>query len=186
MSKETNLCLFGFKVNINIFFTLVSSVLLMILFLFKPLDIKQRAFSDVPLFNVSLFTAYELNDKRLITQMSGTEGTRYSNRFTVNNMDYTDNSRKYLSNMKADKGLSKGEMVYLNGDVIYFREDGLTFETNKANYNKKTSVAKTNSTFVLHRNNDVARGTNLVYNNQKNTIRFKNVNVTYQISKGKK
>ena len=167
--------------NLNIFFTVILSSLLMILFLFKPLEIKQRKFTDVPLFNILSFTMYELSDKGLATLMSGTEATRFSDRYTVSNIDYTDNSQQYIANMKASSGTYEGDMVTLNGDVIYFREDGLTFETQSVVYNKKTSVASTNEEYVLHRGSDRVVGKKLAYNNLAKQIESSDVKAIYQL-----
>ena len=172
--------------NINLFFVLVSLTLLMILMLFKPLDIQQQKFKDVPLFNISSFTVYELNKEGLTSLMSGTEGTRYANRYTVEFMDYTDNSKEYIANMKSNSGIYKNDIVYLNGDVVYFREDGLTFETQKVIYNKKTTIARADGKYVLYRNNNKVIGNKLIYNNSKNRVKSKNIVATYQLQEDKK
>jgi LPS export ABC transporter protein LptC len=172
--------------NINLFFFLILSVLVMILFLFKPLNIKQQEFKDVPLFNISSFTVYELNNKGLITFINGSQATRYSDRYTINDIDYTDNSKKFLANMKADYGVFKDKIVDLKGDVVYFREDGLTFETKEATYNKEASIARADSDFILFRDKNKATGTNLVYSNLDNKIDAKNIKITYQIQKSQK
>ncbi|MCF6310614.1 MAG: LPS export ABC transporter periplasmic protein LptC [Sulfurimonas sp.] len=172
--------------NINIFFSLVSLALLMILTLFKPMDIKEDDFSDVPLFNISIFTMYELDEKGLTSLMSGTEGTRYSDRYSVKLMDYTDNSQEYIANMKSNSGIYKGDNVYLEGDVVYFREDGLTFETQKVVYNKKTAIARADGNYVLYRNNNKVTGNKLKYNNSLNRVQSKNVVAIYQLKESKK
>ncbi|SMP88921.1 Lipopolysaccharide-assembly, LptC-related, partial [Epsilonproteobacteria bacterium SCGC AD-308-P11] len=118
--------------NINIIFIIISIGLMMIFFLFKPMHIKQQEFVDVPLFELSSFSLYELNKKGLNNTMIGTKGTRYSDRYTVENIDYTDNSEKFIANMKADNGIYKDDIVYLEGNVTYTREDGLVFFTQSA------------------------------------------------------
>jgi LPS export ABC transporter protein LptC len=165
--------------NINIFFFTISIGLMMIYFLFKPMHIKQQKFVDVPLFELSSFTIYELGEKGLNNLILGTKATRYQDRYTITDMDYTDNSRDYIANMKANDGLYKNDIVDLNGDVVYTREDGLVFNTQTATYNKKTSVAYTNSNYVLHRGKDKIIGTSLRYNNLLNTISSKNVVAKY-------
>jgi len=60
---------------------------------FKPLNIKQQAFVDVPLFELKNFMMYELDTKGLRTIMLGNSATRYSNRYTVQDIDYTDNEK---------------------------------------------------------------------------------------------
>ena len=167
--------------NINIFFTLLFFALGMIFVFFKPLNIKQQVFKDVPLFNLKTFTMHELNTEGLATLMMGTEATRYSNRYRVKNIDYTDNTKEYIANMKANDGIYRNEIVDLKGDVIYFREDGLTFESQVAKYNKKTSVAHVNAKYVSYRNDDRIKGSSLIYNNKLNRVKSKNVIAKYQL-----
>jgi LPS export ABC transporter protein LptC len=172
--------------NINIFFTIVASALLMILVLFKPQDIKQNKFEDIALFNISAFTMYELNKNGLSSIMSGIEGIRYSDRYNVKFIDYTDNSQKFMANMKANNGIYKDNTLKLNGNVVYFREDGLTFETQEVTYNKETSIAIADGDYVLYRNNNKVIGNNLRYNNSSGRVQSKNVVAKYQIQESKK
>jgi len=153
----------------------------MILFLFKPLDVHQQSFIDVPLFNISSFTMYELNNKGLITLMNGAQATKYADRYTVKQMDYTDNSKDYLANMKSNSGIYKNDIVHLDGDIIYVREDGLTFETQKAVYDKKTSIAHADGDYKLYRGANIVVGSELEYNNFLDRVKSKNVIAKYQI-----
>ncbi|MDT8339661.1 MAG: LPS export ABC transporter periplasmic protein LptC, partial [Sulfurimonas sp.] len=74
----------------------------MILFLFKPMEIKQHVFKEVPLFTISNFTMHELDQKGLVTLMNGSKASRFTDRYTVEEMDYTDNSKEYMANMKSN------------------------------------------------------------------------------------
>ena len=148
---------------------------------FKPLDVKQQNFVDVPLFELQSFVVYEINQQGLDTMMLGSNAIRYSNRYTVKNIDYTDNSRDYIINMKASSGIYKNNIVSVDGDVVYTREDGLTFQTQKAIYNKKTSIAKTDSSYILYQDKNRVRGSSIIYNNKLNTIQSKRVVAKYQL-----
>jgi LPS export ABC transporter protein LptC len=150
---------------------------------FKPLDIKQQEFVDVPLFQLEAFTLHELNENGLITLMKGSKAIRYNDRYNVINMDYTDNSKKFIANMRADKGLYRDvdDVINLNGNVIYNREDGLIFESDEATYNKKSAIAHTNKDYVMYRGKDIVVGTSLRYDNNLNKIKSKNVIAKYQI-----
>ena len=172
--------------NINIFFTLVSSLLLVILFVFKPLKLDQKEHGIVPLFELSNFSMKELNTNGLITIMNGTKGTKFTNEYIVKDMDYTDNSKDFLANLKSNTGTYKDDIVNLVGNVVYFREDGLTFESEEATYNKKTSIATTRGKYIIYKDKDTVTGTQLVYNNLMDTVKSKNVNAIYQIKKSNK
>ena len=149
---------------------------------FKPLNIKQQSFVDVPLFELKDFTMYELDTKGLRTIMLGSAATRYSNRYTVQDIDYTDNEKEeYIANMKAKHGIYKNDMVTLSGDVEYVRDDGLTFKTQKAVYNKKSSDVVSDVGYVAYLNDSVVRGSYIKYNNEKNRIFSKNVTAKIQL-----
>lgn len=154
---------------------------------FKPLDIKQQEFIDVPLFQLNSFTLHEFDDKSLVTLMEGTKGTRYADRYKVSNIDYTDNSKKYIANMRADNGLYRDidDNVDLKGNVFYNREDGLIFETQEATYSKKTSIAKTKTPYVMYRGSNRATGSELEYNNETNKIKSKNIKIKYKLKEKK-
>lgn len=167
--------------NINHFFVFLLFCLSMILVLFKPMDIKQQSFTDIPLFSISSFTMYELDSKGLITLMNGDKATKYANRYEVEQMNYTDNSKEYIANMKSNSGVYKNNTVYLNGDIIYSREDGLTFKTQKAIYNKKTTIATVDGAYLLYMGENMVTGEKLKYNNSLETIESKNIKAVYKL-----
>lgn len=152
-----------------------------IYFFFKPLKIKEQEFVDVPLFELSTFTLYELNKERLETVMSGTETIRYANRYTVKDINYTDNSAEYIANMRANDGIYQDDIIKLNGNVVYKREDGLSFETKKVVYNKKTNIAHTDDSFISYFEGNTIKGTSLRYNNLTKQTDSTDVDVTYNL-----
>jgi len=153
--------------------------------MFKPMDIKIQHFKDVPLFELSDFTMYELDPEGLKTIMLGSTGTRYADRYTVKDMDYTDNSKKYIANMLSDFGVYKNEIVRLTGHVVYVREDGLTFKTEKATYKKKTADVISNTKYIAYLNDNIVIGDYLKYNNISKKIYSKNVIAKYQLKEEK-
>jgi len=157
----------------------------MIYLLFKPLDIKQQEFIDVPQFEILDFVLYELDNSSLSTVMKGSSATRFSDRYVVKQIDYTDNSREYISNMKANNGIYKNDIVDLEGEVFYVREDGLIFESQEATYNKKTNITSTKKDFVIYRDNDKVTGTRLKYNNALNRSSAQEVRAKYQLQEEK-
>ena len=148
---------------------------------FKPLDVKQQNFVDVPLFELQSFVVYEINQLGLDTMMLGSNAIRYSDRYTVKNIDYTDNSKDYIVNMKANNGIYKNNIVVVNDDVVYTREDGLTFQTKEAVYNKKTSIAKTDTPYILYQGQNRVTGSSIIYNSKLNTIQSNQVVAKYQL-----
>jgi len=158
---------------------------MMIFFLFEPLNVKKQNFIDIPQFDLANFTLYELDTKGLTTYMIGDKSIKYSNRYEVENMDYTDNSSKLIANMKANNGLYKNDIVDLEGDVVYTREDGLEFITEKIVYNKKTGVANTNKEFIMLRDDNKVVGTSLIYNNILRKSTVTDVVAKYQIEENK-
>ena len=167
--------------NINIFFLILLSGLIMIYIFFKPLKIKEQEFVDVPLFELSTFTLYELNKEHLETIMSGTKTVRYSNRYTVKDVNYTDNSKEYIANMHANDATYQDDIIKLNGDVVYKREDGLSFKTKKVVYSKKTNIAYTDDDFISYFEGNIIKGSSLRYNNLTKQTDSTYVNVTYNL-----
>jgi len=149
------------------------------------MNLKQQKFIDVPLFELSTFIIYEINKVGLDTMMLGTKAIRYADRYSVDNINYTDNTQKYIANMKADNGIYKNEILTLSGNIIYTREDGLTMETSKAIYNKKNSVTTIDNDFVSYKGNNRVIGSSAIYNNKNNKLASKNVIAKYQIKEKK-
>ncbi len=149
------------------------------------MDVKIHHFKDVPLFELSDFTMYELNTAGLSTILLGSTSTRYADRYTIADMDYTDNSKKYIANMVSDFGVYKNEIVELNGHVAYVREDGLTFKSQKALYNKKTADVISDTKYTAYLNDNIVTGDYIKYNNISKKIYSKNVVAIYQLKEEK-
>jgi len=154
---------------------------MLIFALFKPLNIKKQSFDDVPVFELTSFIIYEINTIGLDSIILGTKAIRYSDRYTISNINYTDNSQKYIANIKANSGIYKNDIVNLKGDVVYTREDGLNFESDTAKYDKKTSIVSTKSKYRAYNQDHLIVGSSLKYNNILNKIKSKNVISTYQL-----
>jgi len=136
---------------------------------------------DVPLLNVKKFTLYELDTHGLKTIMAGEKALRFSDRYTVSNMDYTDNSKKFVSNMKANYGVYKANLVHLKGDVMYVREDGITFNTNTMFYNTVTKIATTKDPYTSNKGESHMSGHGLVYNAKLKQMKSQSVQIIYKL-----
>ena len=172
--------------NINFFFIAVSSGLLMIFVFFKPLDIKKREFVDVPIFEVTTFSAYELDTNGLNDVVIGEKGIRYEDRYKFFNINYTDKTKEYVSNMKSDEGLYKGDIFEFSGHVSYFRDDGLNFKTQKIKYDKKHKIISTDTAFIAYMGKNKITGRSFIYNKRSKKIYSKNIKAVYQIPEDKK
>lgn len=171
--------------NISIFFAGIIGGLMTILFLFEPLDIQKQNFNEIPVFELKSFTLIELNEKGLTTIMNGSQGVRYTDRYIVYDIDYTDNSKKYLANMKADQGLYKGSIIDLDGNIKYKREDKISFSTQKAIYDKQTSIVLSSTPYVANLHTHKITGSYIEYNNILDTIKSKNITVNYKLKERK-
>jgi len=154
----------------------------MILFLFKPLDIKQREDKEIPLLDIDTFVMYELNNQGLDTMMTGEKALRFKDRYVFDFVDFTDNAKEFIANMKANSGVYKSNTIDLEGDIVYVREDGLTFETQTMSYNTKDSIVKTDDPYVAYMDEHEMRGVSLMYNSLKKELYSKSVTVKYQIN----
>ena len=158
---------------------------MLIYIFFQPLKIKQQEFDDVPLLTMGNFVMYELQRTGLQTIMAGTKALRYTERYIVNDVNFTDNSKEFMSNMQADNGIYKNNIVDLKGNVVYKREDGLTFKSNTLNYNTINAIAKTQDDYLAHRDKNSMRGASFVYDSINNTMKSKQVTVKYQLKESK-
>jgi len=188
MIKKKHFYLYGFKgkhININIFFSIVFLLLSSIFFIFKPLEIKQQHFDDVPLLKMKSFVMYELNTDGLDSKMVGSEALRFADRYEISDINYTDNAKEYIANITANYGLYKMKTVDLDGDVVYTREDGLVFKSQHVVYDRLTTVAVSDNDYVSYKGKNHVVGTYIEQNNLKNTIYSKDVKAIYQLPEGK-
>jgi hypothetical protein len=149
---------------------------------FEPLNIKQQKFDDVPIFELKQFSMYEFNTDELETLMKGDIAIRYEDRYTLSNIDYTDNSKQIISNMKAKDGIYKDNIVTLSDDVVYNRADGLVFESQKIRYNKKSAIVVSPKEYTgLIDNKSKVSGSYLKYDVVKKKLYSKNILIKYQI-----
>ena len=171
----------GLNINIHIIFSFIAAFLAMIFFVFKPLHIKEQSFKDVPVFELKSFMIYEIDSLGLESILAGTHGTRYVDRYKIKDVNFTDNSKKYIANIKANDGTYKDDIITLHKDVVYHREDGLRFFSDEAIYDKRTSIVKTDKKYLAYRENNRLTGTSLVYDNLKNRMKSNNITAIYKL-----
>jgi LPS export ABC transporter protein LptC len=167
--------------NINISFFIIFLGLMVIYIFFKPMQLQNYQRKEIANFEVENFIIHELNSDKLITLMQGSYAYNYPDRYEVKDVNYTDSSKKLLSNIVSKRGIYKDQVMYISGDVVFKREDGLTFKSQKTVYNEKTGIVRNNDKFVLLRENNSVTGDGLIYNNILNKIHSKNVRVIYNL-----
>jgi len=172
---------YGFKVNINIFFTVIIVGLLMIFFLFEPIHLKKQNHGEIALLKLENFKISELNREKLVSVIAGTTGTRYTNRYIIDDLDYVDNENKDLVKLKSKIGIYKNNILDLEGDVKYIRADGLSFESQRIIYNEKSKIAKSPVKYTSHMNNHLAKGSSIEYNSVTKVTNSKNITINYQL-----
>lgn len=169
--------------NITSFFLVIFAGLIAIFFAFKPLNIDAKTTKEIPQFELKNFVLYELDTKSLQTLMVGKNSKKYKDRYVVKDIDYTDNGKDFVANIKARNGLYKGDIINLNDDVKYTREDGLNFTTQHVVYNKKTKIAIADKNYTLIQDKNIIKGTYLKYDNFHKNMMSKNIDVVYTIKK---
>ena len=138
---------------------------------------------DVPLLHTTRFTMYELDNSGLVTLMLGSQGYRYKDRYTVDDIDHTDKSQHHISNLTAQFGVYKNNVLRLDGNVSYVRDDGLSFHSQEAVYNKKTTLFVSDTDFVAYRGKDTLWGTYIDHNDKTGKIHAKNIRAIYNLQK---
>jgi hypothetical protein len=153
----------------------------MIFLLFKPMDIEEKKHGEIALFQIEDFLLHELTPNGLITLMKGDEAKKFTNRYEVDKIDYTDNSKELQANMLANFGVYKNEIVTLTGDIIYTREDGFKFTTEEVSYERLASIATTKVPYIATMGKNSVKGTWLQQNNTNNKTFSKNIKAIYYI-----
>ena len=158
----------------------------MIYIFFNPMKLEKLDQKEIPQLEITNFTIYDLDKTGLISLFNGAKGFRYKDRYEVSDINYTDNSKEYISSLTSAFGVYKDFKVNMSGDVVYKRDDGLTFKSDNGQYDQKTGVFTTKSKYVSYRNNDKISGEELMFDNKNGHTTSKNVDATYEIKDSEK
>ncbi len=158
---------------------------MLIYFLFEPIKTTKQKYVDLAQLNVGEFILYDLDTKGLKTIMTGKKALRFSNRYIVDDINYTDNSKKFISNMKANHGVYKANLVDLKGNVVYVREDGITFNTDSMLYNTTTKIVTTKDYYTSNKGESQMSGTGLSYNAALKQMKSKKIKIIYKLDEEK-
>ncbi len=150
------------------------------------MQIENSMMQERPLFEIQKFSIYEYDTNGLKSLLSGVNAKKFEERYEVDDINYTDNSKKYLANMSAKRGIYKNEETTLYEDVKYKREDGLIFEGQEAHYNKKLSLLSTSKPYIIYKGASKVVGSSLEYNSKSDTIKSTQIKAIYQLQESKK
>jgi len=153
----------------------------MIYIFFKPSNIKQKEYVNIPQLEMGKFVLYEFDTKQIKTIMFGGSAKKYDDRYEVKDIDYTDNSNKKISTLMAKNALYKNDVVYLDTNVTYTTENDFIYKSSKAVYNKTKQTVISDATYTAYLGKNVAKGDYIRYNRAKNKIYSKNIDITYQL-----
>jgi len=165
-------------ISANHFFIGIAVILAAILFLFKPVEIKEqtKVRGEVPALELRTFTLYELDVNGLKDVMIGQIGYRFKDRIEVKDIDYTDSTRSLQNNVLADFGVYNGkDLITLEGNVRYYREDGMKFRSNKAVIDQKEETITAIGPFKMDKLADNVVGDDLFYDMEKGLSKANNV-----------
>jgi len=165
-------------ISANHFFIGIAVILAAILFLFKPVEIKEqtKVRGEVPALELRTFTLYELDINGLKDVMIGQIGYRFKDRIEVKDIDYTDSTRSLQNNVLADFGVYNGkDLITLEGNVRYYREDGMKFRSNKAVIDQKEETITAIGPFEMDKLADNVVGDDLFYDMEKGLSKANNV-----------
>lgn len=168
--------------SINIFFTLVLTLLVGMFSYFKPVERDQLSVKEVPLFELDTFVIYEISSTKIDRFFEGDHGKRFSNRYEVSVAKFTNNEKLLLESIRADKALYKDDIVSLDGKVHYARADGLQFHSNEGVYDQKRSLITTDGAFTITKNENIIQGTRLYYNLNLDTVSADQIRARYQLN----
>ena len=167
--------------NVNFYFIYITIGLAMIYIFFNPMKLQTLNTAEVAQLELTNFKIYDLDKDGLKSVFSGTRGYRYLDRYEVFDINYTDNSKVYVSNIKSNFGVYKNYIVNMNGNLVYTRADGLTYKSNDGNYNQQTGILRTEGEYLAYRDDNKVIGNSLVYDSKTGQSTSKKVFAIYQI-----
>ncbi len=167
--------------NINTFLFLISAILFSIFVFIKPFDIHKAETKEVAMLELNDFVIYELDTKGLNTKLIGAHAFKFTNRYEIDDVDYTDSKNELSDNLTAKFGKYQDDIIDLKGEVHYTRVDGIHFESDEAQYKNKLGVVSTQKDFKLYQDKSWFHGTKLFFNTKKETYNAKSVTGSYQL-----
>ena len=169
--------------NINILILVIVAFLTSIYVFFKPEQPKKFVqVKEVPLFELHNYILYELDTKKVIDISNGIKAVRYKDRYEFYDFKFIDNTHKDVVTISALNGLYKNnDTITLSGDVFYTTDGGMDFFSQKAFYDKKRMLLKSDVPYIAHLEGGTIRGKTIRYDLKNKIIKSTDVNATFNI-----
>jgi LPS export ABC transporter protein LptC len=164
--------------NIQLFLIVLGAMMAIIFLAFKPIDVKQPDHTEVAQLELTNFTVYEIDTKGVENALVGTLGKRFTNRYEVEHVTFTDASKPQLEIMHAEHGRYQGDMIYLERSVSFEQEDGMRFESEEAQYDVNASLVTTKGPFTITSKESHMSGEKLAFQTKINRIHAQHINAS--------
>ncbi len=149
------------------------------------MDIEQFDTSDTAMLELSNFKLYNIGSEGLDMMLQGSYAERYSDRYEIRNLSYTNNSVQEQQKIAAALAIYQDKTLYLNGNVIYEKGDNFMFTSDEAQYNEETKSAYTTGKFELKSSDGLFSGHELQYNSESEKVKAKTITAIYHLNKAK-
>lgn len=167
--------------NINLFITTMTLILVAIYVFFKPIKIDKPDHSEIAQLELKDFTVFEMIETGVKSVLVGVSGKRFENRYEVDQVTFTDASKAKLEVMYADHGRYQEDVIYLSESVTFEQEEGLRFESNEACYDIDAALVQTQGDFVITAKDSNITGTKLAFNTKTNRVHAKQIRALFQL-----
>ncbi|HHO42224.1 MAG TPA: hypothetical protein ENN12_02585 [Epsilonproteobacteria bacterium] len=127
-------------------------------------------------------TLIEVDDTSLLGYTFATYGVRQRNILTLDNVYYKDNN---IEKLTALQGVYDTKSLTLRGDVDLYYKDGMRCQSQEAIYYKELSKLEIPTPFVATTPLHIFRGSSLIYDANKRTIKAKEVNALIDMNTSK-
>lgn len=169
--------------NINLFLAIISAILFSIFIFIKPFEVLKSEKKEVPILELNDFIIFELDTEGLNTKLLGSHAFKFTNRYEIDNVDYTDAKNELSDNLTAKHGRYQDDIIDLEGDVHYKRIDGVRFDSQEAQYKNKLGIVSTQKDFILYQNESWFSGTKLLFDTKKESYSALSVEGLYYLEK---
>ncbi len=149
------------------------------------MDIKSYDNNDTAMLELKEFKLFDIGSNGLNMMLQGESGKRFSDRYEINDLNYSNLSTKKSQAMSASLARYKDNILYLDNNVIYQQGENFIFKSNEAIYNEKNNKASTSGKFELKSADGLFGGAALEYNSETQNVKAKSITAIYHLNKVK-